>query len=88
MKWTRETLRHDLLQIFNQHNQAGIEVSEASDIVGDLGIDSLGQMELIADVEDKFGLNIPDEALRDMHTIGDVVVTIEGRLAEHGRLEG
>lgn len=88
MKWTRETLRADLLGLFGHHAQSGVEVKMESHLIADLGIDSLGVMEVIADIEDKFKLTIPDEALRDYNTIGDVAEAIEKRLAESGRLDG
>ena len=88
MKWTRETLRADLVALFGHHAQAGIEVSEQSHLVADLGIDSLGVMEVIADIEDKFGLTIPDEALREVDTISDVAKAIESKLSDQGRLLG
>ena len=64
MTWTREALRGELLKMFEHHAQSGVKVTEKSQIVGDLGIDSLGVMEVVADIEDKFKLTIPDEALR------------------------
>lgn len=88
MKWTRETVKTELLTLFGQHAQAGAEITEASHLVADLGIDSLGVMELIADIEDKFGLTIPDEALRDVNTVADVARAIEAKLANDGRFEG
>jgi acyl carrier protein len=88
MKWTRETVRSELLQILGQHVQAGTPVAEGSHIVADLGIDSLGVMEIVADIEDKFGLNIPDEALREVNTVGDVAIAIDARLERDGRLAG
>jgi acyl carrier protein len=63
-------------------------VTEQSHLVADLGIDSLGVMEVIADIEDKFKLTIPDEALREVDTIADVARQIESKLADQGRLEG
>ena len=48
----------------------------------------MGSEMCIRDREDKFGLVIPDEALREVDTIGDVVKAVEGRLAQDGRLEG
>jgi len=45
-------------------------------------------MEIVADIEDKFGLNIPDEALREVNTVADVATAIDTRLARDGRLEG
>ena len=45
-------------------------------------------MEVIADIEDKFKISIPDEALREVDTIGDVARAIESKLADQGRLLG
>ena len=45
-------------------------------------------MEVIADIEDKFKLVIPDEALREVDTISDVATAIETKLQGDGRLNG
>ena len=86
--WTREAVRTELCVLFGQHTQAESPISVASHLVADLGIDSLGVMEVIADIEDKFKLTIPDEALREVDTIADVARAIESKLADQGRLEG
>jgi acyl carrier protein len=88
MKWTRESIRSDLVKLLRQHAQAGADITETSHLVGDLGIDSLGVMEILADVEDTFALSIPDDALKDVETVADVVGAIEIRLAADGRLDG
>lgn len=88
MTWTHETMHRELMKVFQQHAQGGVDISEKSHLVADLGIDSLGQMELVADIEDAFHLSIPDEALREIETIGDVARSIEARLKAEGRLEG
>ena len=88
MVFTREKVRTELLAILSSHAQAGATVTEKSHLVGDLGIDSLGVMELIADIEDKFKLSIPDDALRDVDTVDSVVRAIVSRLEKAGRLEG
>ena len=88
MTWTREKVRGELFQLFAQHAQHGAEIKESTHIIADLGIDSLGVMEVIGDIEDKFKLNIPDEALREVNTVADVATAIEVRLKEAGRLEG
>ena len=88
MQFTRETVRTEVLALLKGHAQAGSTVQESSHLVGDLGIDSLGVMEVIADIEDKFHLSIPDEALRDVDTVASVIRSIEKRLADAGRLEG
>ncbi len=88
MQFTRETVRTEVLALLKGHAQAGATVQESSHLVGDLGIDSLGVMELIADIEDKFKLSIPDDALRDVDTVDSVVRAIVSRLEKAGRLEG
>lgn len=88
MKWTRETVRGELSALLQQHAQSGAEITDQSHLVGDLGLDSLGVMEIVADIEDKFALNIPDDALREVETVADVAKAIETRLAADGRLEG
>ena len=88
MEFTREKVRAELLTLFRNHAQAGATVTEASHLVGDLGIDSLGVMEVLADIEDAFKLSIPDDALRDVDTVGSVIRAIEIRLEKAGRLQG
>ena len=88
MTWTRDSVRAELLKVFQRHAEDGASVTEQSRLVADLGIDSLGVMEVIADLEDKFHLHIPDEALREVDTIHDVCAAVEARLQNDGRLEG
>ncbi|MDC3952545.1 acyl carrier protein [Polyangium jinanense] len=87
MTWNRETVHKELLKVFGQHKQTEVDVSETSEIVADLGIDSLGVMEVLADIEDTFKLQIPDDALREINTIGDVATAILTRLERDGKLE-
>ena len=49
-------------------------ISEDTSFVDDLGIDSLDVVELVMELEDAFGLDeIPEEELKKMHTVGDLV---------------
>lgn len=54
------------------------ELAEKTDIVEDLGADSLDVVELIMSLEDEFGLMIEDEEIMELKTVGDVVNYIEG----------
>jgi len=85
--WTRETVRSHLHALLGEHTQAtGAAIADTSHLVGDLGVDSLGVMEIVAAVEDSFKLTIPDDALREVETVADVAVAIESRLEREGRL--
>ena len=43
----------------------------------DLGADSLDTVELIMELEEEFGLEIPDEEAEKLATVGDAVTYIE-----------
>lgn len=43
----------------------------------DLSADSLETVELVMALEDQFGIEIPDDAAHDIHTVGDAIAFIE-----------
>ena len=61
-------------------DQLGVDedvvTSEAS-IQDDLGADSLDIVDLIQTIEDEYDLSIPDEAVENIKTVGDIVKYIE-----------
>ena len=53
------------------------KVTLESNILEDLGADSLDFVDLVMSFEDEFGIEIPDNAAEDIKTVGDVVNYIE-----------
>jgi acyl carrier protein len=53
------------------------EVTEAASFQEDLGADSLDVVELVMALEDEFGIDIPDEEVGEIKTVGDAVNYIE-----------
>jgi len=53
------------------------KITEDTEIVGDLGADSLDVVELMMTLEQEFDLLITDENVSEFHTVGDVVRYIE-----------
>ncbi len=51
----------------------------------DLGIDSLGRVELVSDIEKKFNVSVPDEVMGRVFTVRDVIVELDSRLSEGRR---
>ena len=51
----------------------------------DLGIDSLGMAELVFNIEDAFGLTVPDAAV-SLRTLGEVAVYIDELIVAHNNL--
>lgn len=58
----------------------GIEPSEVTadkSFVDDLDIDSLSMVEIAVQTEDRYGIEIPDEDLAKLRTVGDAVEYIQ-----------
>ena len=53
-----------------------VEVTAASDIGRDLGVDSLTLMNIVMELEDVFELSIPLDRLADVETVGDLASLI------------
>ena len=53
------------------------EISLTMDIAEDLGADSLDVVELLMSIEDEFSMEIPDEEIENIKTVGDLVTYIE-----------
>ena len=49
------------------------EVTPGKSFVDDLDIDSLSMVEIAVAAQDKFGVEIPDDQLKDLTTVQDVV---------------
>lgn len=63
--------------------QLGIDkskITEDSDIIKDIGADSLDIVEFLMDAENEWCITIEEEDVKDLHTIGDVVKYIESRI--------
>ena len=52
------------------------EVTPGANFVDDLDIDSLSMVEIAVAAQDKFGVEIPDEQLKDLKTVQDVVTFV------------
>ena len=64
-------------------NQFGIDtdvISAETDIVADLGADSLDVVEMMMTLEEEFGVTIEDEKIAELKTVGDVVECVENMI--------
>ena len=55
-------------------------INEGSSITGDLGADSLDLVDLAMSIEDEFDIELSDEALEKIKTVGDLVSYIEDKI--------
>jgi acyl carrier protein len=56
------------------------QITDQASFIDDLGADSLDQVELVMDFEDKFEIDIPDEDAEKMRTVGEAVSYLKGRI--------
>ena len=56
------------------------EMTMETRIDEDLGADSLDVVELLMSIEDEFEVEIPDEEIENLKTIGDVVEYIQSNM--------
>ncbi|GAA9423261.1 acyl carrier protein [Helicobacter pylori] len=66
--------------IAEQLNVDAVQVTPEAEFVKDLGADSLDVVELIMALEEKFGIEIPDEQAEKIVNVGDVMRYIEKQL--------
>lgn len=65
-------------------SELGLDESKINDEANfeeDLEVDSLGVVELLMALEDEFGVKIPDEDAENIHTVGQAVDLVHGKLA-------
>jgi acyl carrier protein len=73
-----EEIRSGLADIVNE--VAGIPADDVQldkSFTDDLDVDSLSMVEVVVAAEEKFGVKIPDDQVKDLRTVGDAVAFIE-----------
>ncbi len=85
-KRSRNNIEGSVLALFEKvrsviADQLDVDASRVTletEFIRDLGMDSLDVVELIMALEEKFGIEIPDEQVEKIVNVGDVVKYIEG----------
>ena len=57
-------------------------VTMEASITDDLGADSLDVVDLVMSIEESFDVEIPDEEVENIKTVGDIVKYIENKVEE------
>lgn len=70
-----------IAQILATQLDADVEAITADTrIAEDLGADSLDVVELLMSIEDEFDVEVPDEEIENVKTVGDVVDYIQAHM--------
>jgi acyl carrier protein len=79
---TTEEIRTGLAEIVNEI--AGIpadDIQLEKSFTDDLDVDSLSMVEVVVAAEERFGVQIPDDDVKGLKTVGDAVSYIERSVA-------
>jgi acyl carrier protein len=75
---------HDaVIEILKDVSRRPIEPALDSDLIADLGFDSLDVMETISALEDRFDISVPAEEAQHARTVGQIIARV-GTLAQSG----
>jgi acyl carrier protein len=72
-----QVIREDISDIFAQVLGHPVDINEDTDIVEDLGMDSLGVMNFVMAIEDFYDISIPLDRIAQIQTVGDLIHAVE-----------
>jgi acyl carrier protein len=76
------SLEDAVIDVLKNVSRRPIEPTLASDLVADLGFDSLQVLELIAELEDRFDISIPLNDVPSTRTVAQVVAQVARLVGE------
>ncbi|GAA3214577.1 acyl carrier protein [Streptomyces sp. XM83C] len=78
---TREEIVRGLAEILNEvADVEPADVAEDKSFTEDLDVDSLAMVEVIVSMEERFGVRLPEEELKELRMVADLVTRVEKQL--------
>ncbi|MFH8407843.1 acyl carrier protein [Streptomyces sp. NPDC018019] len=79
---TREEIIAGLAEILNEvADVEPADVTEEKSFIEDLDVDSLAMVEVIVAAEERFGVSLPEEELKELRLVSDIVLRVEKQLS-------
>ena len=79
---SNEEILAGLAEIVNEETGLATEAVEMDkSFTEDLDIDSISMMTIVVNAEEKFGVTIPDDEVKNLKTVGDAVTYISSNQA-------
>ena len=75
--WQSSAMLEALQRRLPQHTVTFSDGFHANTLLNELGGDSLDTVELVMELEEEFGVNVPDDVSERLRTVGDVVRYVE-----------
>jgi acyl carrier protein len=66
-------LFHEIGDLVRRFAPAGAELRPETELTSDLNIDSVAAMDLVMEIEDKYGVDIAINQIAELRTLGDLV---------------
>ncbi|MDQ1287875.1 MAG: acyl carrier protein [Actinomycetota bacterium] len=78
MALSEQEILSGLAEIVNTVTEVPVEsVEPGKTFTDDLEIDSLDMMQIVVDAEERFGVRIPDDEVKNLKTVGDAISYIQ-----------
>jgi acyl carrier protein len=55
------------------------DIRDSSDVMGDLGADSLDIVDVVMAIEEAFDIEVPDEDVPSLKTVGDIAAYVDSK---------
>lgn len=75
-----DPLFREICELLRSQRADAVELGPSTELSGDLNIDSVAAMDLIMEIEDKFGIDIPINMLSDLRNLGDLVALVRQQI--------
>ena len=75
-------IEEGVIDVLKNVSRRPIEPTLASDLIADLGFDSLQVLEVVAELEDRFDISIPLNDVPTTRTVGQVVAQVAALVAQ------
>ncbi|MGD9343140.1 MAG: acyl carrier protein [Desulfuromonadales bacterium] len=72
-----DDIYQQVVELLQQYASQPVQIREDTELVNDLGFDSLKVMEMLHDVEDTFDITYPLNSLSDLKTVKDFTKQIQ-----------
>jgi acyl carrier protein len=77
-----DRFERDIIDILNRLSRRPIQPTPESELMADLGFDSLQVLELVGELEDHFNIAVPLNALTHIRTVGQIADEVRRLVSE------
>lgn len=76
MENTIDGIREMIFDTLRSSLQKLVDLSDQTNIVNDLGLDSVAVMDFVMEIEDRLNISVPLDRIAEIETLGDLVFTV------------